>query len=176
MIAHKFLSHQIAHDTRILIVGTFNPDIPNGPDFFYGRPRNHLWTLLPACFEEPDLKKATLAEKKVFMRRYQIDFVDLIEALSAVPEGDENNVADEFIDQYVYRWNDIISLLKDHPSIKHVFITRKTLAGIPNIARKIQELSSYCNYSAVNISLLPTPARYYNAGKQAAWKEAFFQT
>ena len=57
-VYHKFKDHKIQDDTQLLVIGTFNPDVKgNSADFFYGRPRNYLWKLLPLCFGYENLKE-----------------------------------------------------------------------------------------------------------------------
>jgi G:T/U-mismatch repair DNA glycosylase len=69
-IAHKFVNKKIDPDTEILIIGTFNPDTAgNEADFFYGRQRNFLWTLLPYAFGEANLKNASRNDKEILLMR-----------------------------------------------------------------------------------------------------------
>lgn len=89
MILHKFRNYQAGPDTEILIKGTFHPDVANGADWYYGRPRNYLWQLLPNCYTLPSLKGQPLAQKQAFMQQYRIDFADVIQTLDGVPAGQE---------------------------------------------------------------------------------------
>ena len=89
---HKFRDHYISKETKILILGTFHPEINNGADFFYGRPRNFLWSILPSCFDYPDLYHVTLQEKQNFMNEFCIDFADIIHSLNNLPPGQESNL------------------------------------------------------------------------------------
>ncbi len=92
VISHKFIGHQINPNTETLIVGTFNPDTDkNSAEFFYGRSRNYLWSLLPIAFQSPDLKHATKSEKLDFMSLHSVDFIDLISKVE-VEEGQERNI------------------------------------------------------------------------------------
>ena len=79
ILQHKFLSHQINPLTETLIIGTFNPmGSENKAEFFYGRGHNFLWRLLPNAFNEPDLKRKPIEEKLAFIKKFKIDFIDLI--------------------------------------------------------------------------------------------------
>ena len=61
-IKHRFVDHKIDVNTEILVVGTFNPETPeNIADFFYGRQRNFLWTLMPTAFGENSLKGKSIS-------------------------------------------------------------------------------------------------------------------
>ncbi len=66
-IRHRFIDHNINPKTETLVIGTFNPDTKeNIADFFYGRQRNFLWTLIPTAFNETSLKGKTRNEKNRF--------------------------------------------------------------------------------------------------------------
>ncbi len=78
-IEHKFLNHKINSQTKILIVGTFNPNAKNNSaDFFYGRSRNYLWRILSVAYNNKDLKEASKHKKIEFINKHKIDFADLI--------------------------------------------------------------------------------------------------
>lgn len=172
-ILHKFRNHKISPDTNILIIGTFNPDVHgNDADFFYGRSRNFLWSLLPKVFSEKSLKPSSLDEKKSFIKKYNIDFIDLIDELE-VQAGNENNYADDFIDDKVTAWKDINGVIESNPNIREVYFTRKTFSRIPNIKKKIREIENYCKFKGIRFSYLPTPARFENAMKLADWTQKF---
>jgi G:T/U-mismatch repair DNA glycosylase len=168
IVQHKFLNHPVSPDTEILILGTFNPDIPTGPDFFYGRPKNYLWQLLPGCWGIASLKFSQLPGKEAFMYGKSIDFADLIESVN-VPIGEEGNVDDEYIDDKVSQWKDLLSLIRTLPKLKAVYFTRKTFAGIPNIKTRILAIQNHCAQISIRFCLLETPARYANTAKQQQW-------
>ncbi|GAA4314305.1 hypothetical protein GCM10023149_10420 [Mucilaginibacter gynuensis] len=170
VVLHKFRDHEVSAKTETLILGTFNPDIPGGPDFFYGRARNFLWHLLPECFNEPVLKEASLAEKQVFMARHKIDFADLIHALD-VPDGEETNIDDDFIDSHVQQWKDIVSLMDTLPNLKAIYFTRKTFNGIPNMRVQVNAIAAHCKQKNIRICKLETPARFFSPEKQQQWND-----
>lgn len=168
IIFHKFSNHVVHPDTEILILGTFNPDIPNGPSFFYGRPRNYLWQLLPGCWGLPSLKAQPLPIKQNFMHQYRIDFADLIHAVE-VPEDQADNFDDSYIDGHVHQWKDVIALLRSLKKLRAVYFTRTTFGGIPNIRIQIKAIQAHCLQSNIRFCLLKTPARFANAAKQQQW-------
>jgi len=171
-IKHKFQNHQINSDTEILIIGTFNPDVQgNEADFFYGRGRNYLWSLLPRVFGENSLKGKGLREKYDFMKKYKIDFVDLINQIE-VKNGQGNNYSDNYIDSRVTRWKNIINII-ENGKIKKVYFTRKTFSGISNIKTEINQIKDYCIENNIKFRYLPTPARFKNEDKLNQWKKAF---
>ncbi|MFN3850626.1 MAG: hypothetical protein ACK4NY_14420 [Spirosomataceae bacterium] len=167
---HKFREHIISNKTKILILGTFHPDINNGTDFFYGRPRNFLWRILPACFDYEDLKNATLQEKQIFMSHFHIDFADIIHSLDNLPVGQEDNYRDDYIDNYIDEWKNIIEIIRNLPDLNAVYFTRKTFSNIPNIEVKIAQIRNYCVQNCIRFCLLETPARFSNQDKINSWK------
>jgi len=170
-IKHRCRDYNTDPAAEILIIGTFNPDTNNNPaDFFYCRPKNHLWTLLPSAFNEPDLKKASKADKLSFIRMHKIDFTDLISEIS-IPEGTETDYRDSFIDDKVTKWRDVIGEISNLEYLKKVCFTRKTFSEIPNIRKKIEEIRSYCEEKGICFQYLITPARIYSACKQDEWTE-----
>lgn len=168
IILHKFHQHIVNPETEILILGTFNPDIPNGPTFFYGRPRNFLWQLLPGCWGLASLKDELLPAKQVLMAQYKIDFADIIHSVD-VPANEADNFADDFIDGHVHQWKNIITLINTLPKLKAVYLTRITVGGIPNIHIQINEIQGHCLQKNISFCLLQTPARFTNAAKQQQW-------
>jgi G:T/U-mismatch repair DNA glycosylase len=170
VILHKFREHQVSPNTEILILGTFNPDIPDGPDFFYGRPRNFLWHLLPHCWGLSSLKESSLSSKQKFMTAYKIDFADLIHALD-IPEGEESNVDDAFIDSHVNQWKDIKGIIDNLPNLKAVYFTRKTFNGIPNMRGQVNLIAEHCKQKNIRICKLDTPARFFSPEKEQQWKD-----
>jgi hypothetical protein len=168
VILHKFRNHQVIPETEILILGTFNPDIPTGPDFFYGRQRNFLWHLLPQSWGLPSLKNEPLPVKQAFMAEYKIDFTDIIHALD-IPDGMEANVDDDFIDGHITQWKGITQLIDTLPNLKAVYFTRKTFSGIPNMKARIVAIAQHCNSKGIRLCKLETPARFYSEGKQQQW-------
>lgn len=114
----------------------------------------------------------SLQEKKDFMTKYKIDFLDLILAIDVPPE-EVRNRKDSFIDDKVVKWNDIIKVLKEYRSIKKVFFTRKTSAGITNIYEHINMIENFCTQNKITCSRLITPSKAYRGDKLPQWKEVF---
>lgn len=172
-VYHKFRNHSIQLDTKILVIGTFNPDVlGNKAEFFYGRSRNYLWTLLPMCFGIDDLKGKSTEEKLAFIHKMKIDFVDLIDSVQ-IEAGQEENYDDQYIDSRVTDWNNVIELIKKHPSIQEVVFTRRTFAGIHQIKTRILEIETFCQKNGIKFTFLVTPARFYSPAKLNEWKNCF---
>lgn len=170
IVKHKFQDHIVAVETKILIVGTFNPAAEgNEASFFYSRSRNNLWKLLPLSYGEENLKDAEPSEKIKFIEKYKIDFVDLIEEVS-VERGSETNYYDSYIDSRVTKWKNIQDLIDNLPELKKVCFSRKTFSGIPNMKERIEAIRIYAEKRGIYFEYLKTPARGYSVEKQKIWK------
>lgn len=168
-IKHLLLNHQINPDTETLIIGTFNPETSkNEADFFYGRSRNFMWQILPTAFGEETLKGKSTEEKLAFIKKYKIDFIDLIAEVD-IEDGQEANYNDAYLDDKVSKWWDVIAELKKLNNIKQVCFTRKTFSGVPNIKKKIEEIEEHCFKNRIWFKNLVTPSRFYREDKQAQW-------
>jgi hypothetical protein len=168
VIKNKFRDHEVSMSTEILILGTFNPDTPDAPDFFFGRSRNYLWHMLPKCFGLAPLKDAPLSKKREFMAAHHLDFADLIEELEY--EGEDDQYADEDLyDSHVHLWKDVIHLIDTLPHLKAVYFTRKTFNGIPNMRQEMKRISAHCLSKGIRICKLDTPSRHYSEEKQQQW-------
>lgn len=168
IVKNKFIDYTIHTNTEILILGTFSHDIADGADFFFGKPRNYLWHLLPICFGLSSMKESSLTVKKEFMIKYKIDFADIIDTLE-VPEGEENNLDDTFIDNHAFEWKNINGLIDSLPNLKAVYFTRKTFNGIANAKLQIVQIAAYCKQKDIRFCKLETPAKYYDDTKQKQW-------
>jgi len=172
-IRHRFIDHKINPQTETLIVGTFNPDAAdNEAEFFYGRERNFLWRLLPTAIGYENLKGKPKKEKLEFIQQNKIDFIDLISEVS-VEEGEETNYEDKYIDDKVIEWRKIVDEIKKLDNLKRVAFTRKTLADIPQMKIRIEEIQNYCKKKQIPFYFLKTPARTYSEGKQKLWTDLF---
>ena len=135
---HKFENdlglEKLDFDPVTLIVGTFNPALldSNPSEWFYGRPGNYFWDVLPRIYGAPSLLGATPAEWKQFCRDHKIALTDLISCIedadTANPEhnkilaGFSDNAIVYNFDDFVYV--DVVGLLRSHPTIRNVYLTR----------------------------------------------------
>jgi hypothetical protein len=169
LIIHRCADHMIDPQTETLIIGTFNPDIKaNCADFFYGRPHNHLWTILPGVFGEEGLKGKTKEAKLRFIRAKRIDFIDLIWALESEPPDYSDTCLDKM--QGV-RWReDIIEQIDELRSLKRVCVSRKGFDDVPNIGKKVDEIATHLKGRPIVFKCVHTPARAYSRAK-VEWAE-----
>lgn len=172
-IKHKFISHQIDPNTETLIIGTFNPDIEvNKAEFFYGRSKNYLWTLLPIALGDDNLKEKTKPEKIAFIKKHKIDFIDLISEIK-VQDNEKLNYTDTLIDGKVIEWTKIIEEISKLQHLKRIGFTRRTFARVPNIQQKIEVIKQHAEQNGILFQFLTTPARFYNQQKQEEWSLFF---
>lgn len=166
---HKFQSYlsleKIDFEPTTLIVGTFVPVWPAGTaEWFYGRTAsNYFWDVLPRLHEEPSLINATPEEWKSFCNAKQIAITDLISCLDDADADNTQhvkaltNAPDQAV---VYNFDDfsfvnIVQLLKKHPSIKNVYLTR----GITEAFWKHawNPVVQYCSVNNIRERKLLTP-------------------
>ncbi|MDD2793695.1 MAG: hypothetical protein PHD73_10995 [Sediminibacterium sp.] len=170
-IKHRFTDHKINPKTEILVIGTFNPETKaNTADFFYGRQRNFLWVLIPAAFNEASLKGKPVDEKKEFIEKHKIGFVDLIVEVDVEAVA---NYDDSYIDGKVTEWRDVIAEISKLKNLKRVCFTRRSFGGIPNMKTKIEAVRHYCEKKKIPFQALTTPARFYSQAKQTEWTGFF---
>ncbi len=173
IVKHKFFDHKINVDTETLIIGTFNPNTKgNEADFFYGRPKNYLWRLLPGAYNEQDLKGKSKQEKLVFIKKVKVDFIDII--LEAhMEESKIDKYDDKYLDNKVSEWRNVINEIEILKNLKRICFTRSTFSDVPNMKLKVGEIQSYCFDNNIRFECLKTPARFYNTTKQAQWTDFF---
>ena len=102
------------------------------------------------------------------MEKHKIDFADIINAID-VPEGEENNLDDSFIDNHVKEWNNLAAIIETLPKLKAVYFTRKTFNGIHQSKQQIMQIAAFCNAKNLRFCKLETPAKYYDETKQKQW-------
>lgn len=167
---HKFKSYldltKIDFDPTTLIIGTFNPAWPanNTAEWFYGRTAtNFFWDILPRLYGESSLIHATATDWKRFCRDNRIALTDLI---ASIDDADPNNpehtkILGGFSDKALeYNFEDfdfvnIVAILKQHPSIKNVYITRGVTEAF---WRHVwNPVAHYCNANQLHERKLLTP-------------------
>lgn len=169
IVEHKFRNHLIDSSTEILIIGTFNPNVNgNNVTFYYGRPRNYLWKYLPLAFNEECLKGQNDVEKFNFMEAYKVDFIDLIKLID-IENGQELNFDDNYLDNVVEEWNDILLQIGRLKKLKKIIFTRSTFNGITNIYKKLLEIENYCDENEIEIIRMISPARFWRQDRQNIW-------
>ena len=174
IIKHKFLYKYPIIGNKILIIGTFNPDIIcNEAKFFYGRKRNYFWNLLPSVFNSEPLKYKSIESKINFLKINDIELTDLILSVD-ISEDDIPFYGDDKLNK-VIEWNtsNIIDILKKY-NTQEVYFTRKSFdSKVKNIKIEIDKIKDFCKNNRIKFEFLPTPSRYGNDKKIEEWKSRF---
>jgi len=173
LVKHKFLNSYPLVGKKILIIGTFNPDVPcNKAEFFYGRAKNYFWDLLPSVFGRESLK-GDVQKQKEFLEMYDIELSDLI-LLVALNEADICNYGDDKLkDVKEYNSDNILEILKKGKT-KEVYFTRKSFdKSVENIKSEIYKIKIFCDENSIRFRFLPTPARFLTEKKRQEWQERF---
>lgn len=136
---HKFhneltLAH-LDYEPEILIVGSFSPEWPadNTAEWFYGRTDESLfWDVLPRVFNSESLLSAGAVEWRQFCKEHKIAFTDLISEIEDADPASRKHqkMLGGFSDKAImhnfddFDFTNIVALLKRHPSIQNVYLTR----------------------------------------------------
>lgn len=173
MVKHKFLDTYLLQGRKIVIIGTFNPDIEcNDAEFFYGRAKNFFWRLLPEVFGKGSLKGDVKGQKE-FLKEHDIELSDLIISVEMNPEDRCSYGDDKLTNVITYNTDNIInSLLKGRT--KEVYFTRKSFdKSVQNIRDEIYKIKEFCEQNGIKFRFLPTPSRFYSQKKLEEWKSVF---
>lgn len=174
---HKFyedLYIEYAKDWKptTLIVGTFNPEWPekNYAQWFYGRTENNLfWTVLPGVYNQQSLICSNKDSWFSFCKENKIALTDLISCIKTADVSNEDHysivasysdasIAKHFSQNEDLELVDIVNILKENPSIKHVYLTRSANSGL---WKKLWEpVREYCIQNGINVNELLTPSGY----------------
>ncbi|MDP4185990.1 MAG: hypothetical protein Q8862_12620 [Bacteroidota bacterium] len=156
-------------EVNTLIVGTFNPewDVNNYASWFYGRTdNNYFWEVLPAIYHSPSLRKPyNTGEWISFCEKNGIALTDLIYSIDDADEQNESHRkiigGNHFSDSALIgnfkkiTWTSIVEILRQRPSIHHVYLTRSA-SGI--WARKWNVVEEYCKQQGITCNTLLTPS------------------
>lgn len=175
---HKFFGHQ-NHLPGVdgllpnwpvdtLIIGTFNPEnawAPNNDaEYFYGRPRNYFWRILPRFAGEPSIHRLDVHSQIDFLQRKKIAVTDL---LIEIEGADINNLEhiqliNGFLDDDVnnfapLRWNTqrIIHYLTVN-DVKAVYFTK--LGGNGVFEPQMVIIEDFCHENGISVKRLHTPS------------------
>jgi G:T/U-mismatch repair DNA glycosylase len=176
LVKHKFLDSYPLVGKKILIIGTFNPDVPcNGAEFFYGRAKNYFWDLLPSMFAKESLKGDVQKQKK-FLELHDIELSDLILSVELSKEDICSYGDDKLTNVIEYNTDNILEILKKGKT-KEVYFTRKSFdKSVENIKTEIYKIKDFCEKNSIKFRFLPTPARFLTEKKCQEWRECFNQT
>jgi hypothetical protein len=168
---HKFYEYlnleKINFKPQLLIIGTFNPEWPEGnyAEWFYGRTgNNYFWEILPRMFQEESLRDSPPDDWKSFCSEKRIAITDLIASIRDAEPNNPNHfdVISKFKDtEFAATFNDfeitdILGILNNNPTIEKVFFTRN--AGVNLFDDEINPISTFCENNNIHFSHLLTPS------------------
>lgn len=183
---HKFQNELtlrgLNYEPSTLIVGTFNPEWPEGNNakWFYGRTHdnhgnqnNNFWDVLPKLYGEGSLISAGPDEWKTFCRNKKIAITDLINSIDDAVEGfsehkkilstySDNDIATKFNQHTLVN---IIDILQRNQSIKNIYLTRGI--GETFWRRLWSPVIQYAKNTNIHEARLLTPSGYafYQQGR-----------
>lgn len=172
-VQHKFLDIYPIQGKKILIIGTFNPDVAcNDAKFFYGRAKNFFWRLLPEVFGKESLK-GDVQKQKEFIKEHDIELSDLILSVEMSQEDICSYGDDKLTNVIEYNTHKIIKSLSKGRT-EEVYFTRKSFdKRVQKIRDEIYKIKEFCNKNGIKFRFLPTPSRFYNEKKLQEWKSVF---
>lgn len=171
VIHHKMNNYSNDNNIELLFIGTFNPEVScNSSTFFYGRPRNFFWQLLPFAIDKENLKSNDDSTKKAFLKVNKIGLIDIIASVKIEKEEELCDYSDIMLDKSSPIFNEnIFKLIDNCPNLQSIFFTRKSFSRIPNIKKRFLEIKDYAEKKNINVNVIVTPSRHANATKQAIW-------
>lgn len=150
---------------HLLVVGTFNPDIKsNAAQWFYGRPENEFWCLLPRTMGEPTLHTVDRNEPlnkvvdlwKNFCNEKQIIIIDIFkEVLIELPDYSDKHF--NHLQEFQYIPFNFEQAFKNMSFDGILFTWKGTKPGILT-ALKNKYISFFANTPAMHMI---TPANTY---------------
>lgn len=169
---HKFIEHldlkQLDFEPTTLIVGTFNPAWPdtNYAEWFYGRySNNYFWDILPKIYKSEGLREKSPIEWQAFCKANQIALTDLISSIEDADQTNPNHTKTlgTYSDSSLMsafkqlKPNDIITVLKENPSISNIYLTTTTQdSKWKNLWTPIID---YCEQTQKHCRQLMTPSK-----------------
>ena len=172
-VKHKFLELYPLQGKKILIIGTFNPDVAcNDAEFFYGRAKNFFWSLLPEVFGKESLK-GDVQKQKEFLKEHDIELSDLILRVEMSKEDVCSYGDDKLTNVIEYNTHNIIKSLANGRT-KEVYFTRKSFdKNVSGIRGEIYKVKEFCEQNGIKFGFLPTPSRFYSQKKLHEWMDVF---
>ncbi|RYC70026.1 hypothetical protein [Spirosoma sordidisoli] len=167
---HNYLNLQrIDFAPNTLLVGTFNPAWPagNAAEWLYGRVgNNYCWDVLPRLHDAGlNLRWQPPEVWKAFCSQYGIALTDIIFCINDADQENEQHrqilgsyqdakIAEHFHD---FTLTDIVGLLREHPTIQNVYLTR--LQGIALFDQQWAEVEAYGEQHGLHVRNLRTPSK-----------------
>ncbi len=148
---HKFYGHPFHKggiyglfpkwNYKTLIIGTFNPEnewmVKNTAEYFYGRPRNYMWRVLP-CFTvanpnpDPAIHRLNINAQRTFLESNAIGMTDLLIRINDcdINNADHrnwiNSVRDadlQYFNEFEWNTDNIIEQIQEQ-KVTNVYFTK----------------------------------------------------
>lgn len=184
---HRFLNELIPNwEIDYLFIGTFNPEWDNERNnaiYFYGRPRNDFWYIMPQVFGDIGLKEHQNNKECLigYLKSKKIGLTDLVKSLKNTdqnnPEHRERVLSyrDRYLENFDIEYNvcEIKNLINKN-QVKGVFLTRK-IDPKSEICKKWLDIKEFCQQRNVKAAELITPSPLFHKlskdQKLQKWKE-----
>lgn len=169
---HKFQKYlnlqRLDFEPTTLIVGTFNPEWPEGnyAEWFYGRTDNNFfWDLLPRMYGEPGLRDKMHTDWKTFCSNKKVALTDLLASIDDADIKSESHrkILGEYTDTALatkfkrHTPNIIVPLLQAKPNIRTVYLT--TTNSSKFWQSKWKPVEEYCLQQGIWCRKLMTPSK-----------------
>ena len=110
---------------RVLILGTFNPECGDTVEYFYGRNRNQLWSLVSHCLGR-DLHPNQGGEFFTALKEEGIGCMDLLRSIRVPEERKGEICGDGYSDQKLlrgtnqrtYMTEEILEVIQENPGVR----------------------------------------------------------
>jgi G:T/U-mismatch repair DNA glycosylase len=137
-------------EIKSIFLGTFpiyeisEGDNDGNIEFFYGSCDNKFWSTLKHIFQQPI---NTASQRIDILQSQRIGITDiLLDIDRIVPNINlDNNLS-------ANRYNDLIELISEFPSIKNIFITSGKIGSIPNLNNSNKSVATWFKNSLVNFN------------------------
>ena len=174
----KDIQHQFAQKAwfvpnwklKVLILGTFNPECGDAVDYFYGRSRNQLWSLVSHCLGR-DLHPNQGGDFFTALKEEGIGCMDLLRSI-CVPEERRGEICGKgYSDQKLFRGtnqrtymtDEILSVIDRNPGVCVLPTWGKGSSFRKRDWQQIERLPSMPSLPS------PSPRAGEITMKQAAW-------
>lgn len=174
---HKFLNvdNELLPEwnSSTLVIGTFNPQnafCPNNiAEFFYQRPRNYFWRVLPLIAGEDSIENNDTEAQLNFLHKHEIGITDILVSINDADANNEEHinlistVKDddiELFDDLIWNTNNIIRYITEN-NCSHIYFTRlgKPSANVEvnSFEHQMRIIEDYCNRNNIYTNRLHSP-------------------
>ena len=175
--SHKFIDEENEllpqWNSSTLIIGTFNPQnefCPNNvAGFYYQRPRNYFWRVLPLIAGENSIENNNTAEQLDFLHKHKIGITDILVSINDAEENNEEHinlistVKDndiELFNEFTWNTQNIIQYIIEN-NCSHIYFTRlgnpDAMVNFNSFEHQMRIIEDYCNENNIYTNRLHSP-------------------